>query len=296
MDEITVLPDQSEIVHYDDPSFPLYLKRKSLSLYPFKRILCHWHQEFEFLCVEKGELSYYVDGTIVKIHQGEAIFVNSRNPHYGFSDNGEDCTYICLVFQPSLLANCPFVGSEFVNPLWQDPSLSFLVFPSKSSLLLKEEMESMFILLEKKESSYPLKVLAHLYFFWADFLALKGQEKQLDLGHTRQGLLVQKMLVYIYAHYAEKVSVSSIAESCAISESYAIHLFSELLHASPIAYLTSYRIGKSEEFLQDPEKGISEVAREVGFESPAYFSETFRKEKGYSPREYRRLLLEKRVA
>lgn len=231
MDEITVLPDQSEILHYDDPSFPLYLKRKSLSLYPFKHILCHWHQEFEFLCVEKGEINYYVDGAIVKIHQGEAIFVNSRKPHYGFSDNGGDCTYICLVFQPSLLANCPLLGSEFVNPLWQDHGLSFLVFPSESSFLLKEEMENMFALLEKKESSYPLKVMAHLYSFWVDFLALKGQEKRLGLSHTHQGFLVQKMLVYIYGHYAEKVSVFSIAESCAISESYAIHLFSELLHA-----------------------------------------------------------------
>lgn len=294
MDELTLLSDQSEILHYDDPSFPLYLRRNTLSLYPFKRVLCHWHQEFEFFYVEKGNPNYYVNGVTVKLHEGEIIFINSRYPHYGYSDDGDDSTYLCLVFQPSLLANCRLLEEQYVIPLRQDPTLPYLVFPSKSCLLLKEEMLRMFALLGKKKPSYPLQVLAHLYSFWADFSALKGQEKPHEAFRSRQGLLVQKMLSYIYVHYAEAIAVASIAGSAAISESYAIHLFSDLLHASPIAYLTSYRIEKSEELFQDPEKDISEIAQEVGFESPAYFSETFRKEKGMSPREFRRLLLDKR--
>jgi AraC-like DNA-binding protein/mannose-6-phosphate isomerase-like protein (cupin superfamily) len=296
MDELTVLPDQSEILHYDDPTFPLYLRRNTLSLYPFKHVLCHWHQEFEFFFVEKGNPSYYVNGTTVKLHEGELIFINSRYPHYGFSADGTDSTYLVLVFQPSLLIDCPLIGEEYVTPLRQNPDLPFLVFSKEKCPLLQEEMRTMFTLLERKEASYALKVLAHLYTFWADFLALKGQEKPRVIAHSHQGLLLEKMLTYIYAHYAENLSVSLIAGAAAISESYAIHLFSALLHASPIAYLTSYRIERSEELLKNPENDISEVARQVGFESPAYFSETFRKEKGYSPREFRRLLLEKHVA
>lgn len=48
---------------------------------------------------------------------------------------------------------------------------------------------------------------------------------------------------------------------------------------------TPDRIGK--DILLNPHKTISEVAYELGFEYPPYFSRLFKKKAGMSPSEYR---------
>ena len=101
MESITVLPDQSEILHYENPAFPLFLIRSALSNYSEKRVLCHWHKEMEFFYVEKGRPAYFVNGNIVQLNEGDIIFINSKTLHYGFSPDGEDSVYVCLVFMVS---------------------------------------------------------------------------------------------------------------------------------------------------------------------------------------------------
>jgi AraC-like DNA-binding protein len=295
MDDLTVLPDQSEILHYDDPSFPLYLRRNWLGLYPFKTVLCHWHQEMEFFLVEKGHPSYFVNGTTIPLKEGECLFVNSKIPHYGFSPDGADSTYLVLVFNPSLLAANPLIEENFINPLKNDAETPFLVFDAAKTNELRKEMLFIKDTVDAKALGYQLTVLSHLYAFWNDFLALKGQEKINKLAPSAKTLLLQRMLTYIYGHYKEKITLKDIAQSASLSDGYAIHLFSSLLHASPISYLLSYRVEKAEELLHDFTKDVGEVAEEVGFDNPSYFSEMFKREKGYSPRDYRNILLKEKI-
>jgi AraC-like DNA-binding protein len=295
MDELTVLSDQSEIVHYDDPLFPVYLRRNKLSDYSFMRVFCHWHQEFEFFLTEKGHTSYFVNGNIVNVKEGEMIFVNSRCPHYGFSQDGTDCTYLCLVFQPSLLMADASLGENFITPLKEDSAkIPFLVFSADRCTEIRKEMLSILDLLQKKEPFYSLLVLSHLYAFWSDFLSLKGKEEPAELNHSEKGLLVKKMLAFIYCHYPEKITVADIAASAAVSTSYAIHLFTELLHYPPMTYLNVYRVEKGGELLRESDLDITEISRAVGFFSPSYFAEAFHKEKGFSPRVYREMVLKKK--
>ena len=46
-------------------------------------------------------------------------------------------------------------------------------------------------------------------------------------------------------------------------------------------------IDEAKNILLNPEKSISEVAYELGFESPPYFSSLFKKKEGISPSAYR---------
>jgi AraC family transcriptional regulator, melibiose operon regulatory protein len=294
MDELTVLPDQSEILHYDDPDFPLYLRRNKLSLYPMKRVLCHWHTELEFFLVEKGHPSYFVNGSNLALQEGECLFVNAKYPHYGYSSDGTDSVYLVLVFRPSLLSACPEVANSFLDPLLEDPELPFLLLPANQTSSLRQEMLAIFDLMQKKEEGYPLRVLSHLYSFYGDFLALRGKEKALPSLPSAKSEMLKRMLTFIYSHYGEKITLEDIASSGEISSGYASHLFKDLLQSSPIRYLLSFRIEKSEELLRDRRANINEVAQAVGFESAAYFTEIFKREKGMSPREYRKHLLEEK--
>ncbi len=60
-----------------------------------------------------------------------------------------------------------------------------------------------------------------------------------------------------------------------------------LTGASPSLLIRSVRLHKAKEMLRDPELSIAEVAYEVGFSTPAYFSTTFLEEFGKTPTEWR---------
>jgi AraC-like DNA-binding protein/mannose-6-phosphate isomerase-like protein (cupin superfamily) len=291
MDKLTVLPDQSEIVHYDDPLFPLYLRENTLSLYPLKKVLCHWHPDMEFFYVEKGHPSYFVNGTIVPLKEGEVLFVNSKVMHYGFSPDGIDSTYLCLVFHPSLLSPNPTTADHYVTPVSDNPDLPYVLFSKEVGQGLAKEMTAIFALLQEKKPGYPLLVLSHLYAFWSLFLSLKGQEQEQILGSSEKAVLVKTMLSYLYQHYQEPVSLTDLAQAGALSESYASHLFMAQLGDSPIQYLNRYRLEKGAELLLDPTQRISDIAQAVGFESSSYFTELFKRSKGLSPRDYRKKYL-----
>ena len=55
-----------------------------------------------------------------------------------------------------------------------------------------------------------------------------------------------------------------------------------------VDYLTRLRIEKSKNLLLDPNKRISEIAYEVGFESLTQFNRSFKKLSGQTATQYRK--------
>ena len=92
-DPITkVMQDASEIVRYDEVGIPLYIREGLLSSYPDHRALCHWHEDIEWVQIRSGQMNYYINGKRVLLNAGEAIIVNSRQMHYGYSENSRNVT------------------------------------------------------------------------------------------------------------------------------------------------------------------------------------------------------------
>ena len=57
---------------------------------------------------------------------------------------------------------------------------------------------------------------------------------------------------------------------------------------TPSQFIRSYRLQKGLELLQQGELNISEIAYDVGFTDPSYFSRVFQKEFGKSPSDFLR--------
>jgi AraC-like DNA-binding protein len=57
----------------------------------------------------------------------------------------------------------------------------------------------------------------------------------------------------------------------------------------PLTYLTEWRMQLAEELLADPDRTVAQVARAVGYADQFGFSNAFKRRKGLSPTEYRRL-------
>lgn len=93
---------------------------------------------------------------------------------------------------------------------------------------------------------------------------------------------------YLNEHYAENISLEMLCDISAYSRTTLIQRFKQHLGKTPFQYLNELRIRQAKIILTATSLPISTVAEQCGFRCPYYFSNTFQKHCGESPRSYRK--------
>ena len=97
---------------------------------------------------------------------------------------------------------------------------------------------------------------------------------------------------YIDTNYRESITLDKLAGMAHLNKYYLSHAFQKEYGISPITYLSRRRIEESKYLLGNTSHTLAQVSELLGFSSPSYFSQCFRKAEGISPNEYRRQVRE----
>jgi two-component system, response regulator YesN len=98
---------------------------------------------------------------------------------------------------------------------------------------------------------------------------------------------VQKSIDYIRTHYTENISMNEVAAKVNFSPTYFSRLFKKETAHSFVSYVTLVKLQRSIWLLRRTNQTIEQIAMDLGFNTPNYFSSTFKKEIGLSPSQYR---------
>ncbi|MDX1913728.1 MAG: ATP-binding protein [Saprospiraceae bacterium] len=99
---------------------------------------------------------------------------------------------------------------------------------------------------------------------------------------------LQKMREVVERHLSEvDFEMPQLERAMGMSRSQIFRKVKALTGRSPSMFIRSVRLYRAKELLRDPKLSISEVAYEVGFSTPAYFSTAFLEEFGKNPTEFR---------
>ena len=98
---------------------------------------------------------------------------------------------------------------------------------------------------------------------------------------------VQKGIEYISSNYSYAITVEDIAGYVGVSRSHLFRSFEAVLGLSPKEYLTDFRMKQACYLLEHSSLSITAIANSLGFDNSLYFSKTFPRQKGMSPKEYR---------
>ena len=82
--------------------------------------------------------------------------------------------------------------------------------------------------------------------------------------------------------------MDQLSKAAGMSRSQIFRKIKALTGQSPSVFIRHIRLQKAKELLQSTDMGVSEVAYEVGFSTPAYFSDAFLETFGARPSEVRR--------
>lgn len=98
----------------------------------------------------------------------------------------------------------------------------------------------------------------------------------------------QQVRQYIEANLHRRLYLADLARVANLSISRLSAEFQRWFHVAPMQYLHQQRMRRATILLLDHDRRISDVAFELGFEDPLYFTRQFTKQMGQSPSQYRR--------
>lgn len=289
--EMKLLSDNSEIIPYTLPEFPIYSKKSFLSDYPNMAAPNHWHNDIEFTIILSGKMYYSINGKSYELKEGQAIFVNSAQMHFGYSCDYSECTFICIILNPLILSEISIIKESYMVPICTDTSHPSFIF-DPSIEWQKDFIESLIKIHEfcsNKKDGFQLQIMANIYsIFYSLYHNVKNSKYTQEYHYDKNLDSLHNMIGYIQRNYKNKITLKEIAVSGNVCRSNACEIFQSILNKSPISYLIEYRINNSIKLLNTTSYTITEIALKCGFNSSSYFTEIFHKSLGCTPSQYRK--------
>ncbi|QQE79279.1 helix-turn-helix transcriptional regulator [Alicyclobacillus sp. SO9] len=125
---------------------------------------------------------------------------------------------------------------------------------------------------------------------WIETSGFTFLERVAELVDQTRSAVIEKSIQYIVSHLHEELSLENIARHCSVSHYYLSHLFRKETGSTVTAFVRKARMERALWLLGDSGQTVANIAYQVGFQDPNYFSKTFRTYFGKSPSEFRRLL------
>lgn len=100
---------------------------------------------------------------------------------------------------------------------------------------------------------------------------------------------IEKVLLIMKNNIKNNCTLKQLADSVNMSKYHFARLFKQIIGYTPIEYYNRLKIQKACELLDTTDCSNKEISDNLSFSSPFYFSETFKRITGCSPKEYKRL-------
>lgn len=113
---------------------------------------------------------------------------------------------------------------------------------------------------------------------------LASAEAKTQIETTRHAL--DKAAAFMEERYGEELTVRQLAGIAGLSPKYFADLYKKTFGISAVDALTKLRIDKAKRLMLQGERLMKDIAQEVGYADPFYFSRKFKQICGISPTEY----------
>ena len=255
---------------------------KKNKLCPFKVLtvrktgigICNWHTTPEIILITDSTGTVKYGGETLKIKKGDTVIVNSGALHCFFSDGTMD--FIGIIIDDD------FCKENGISP----ESLDFerIVNDSRAEELVRLCAAIIGQYQEKREPILAAKARAQILELLV-FLAEGHSKKALENAQAKNQSedYVKRIIGHLIDNYTDSVTLEGLAALCGITKFHLARVFKHYTRETIFTYLNALKCKNAQKCL---EKGMSvtETATRCGFESVSYFSRTYKRVMGTTPR------------
>ena len=251
------------------------------------------HDFWELVFAEKKQILCTADGQQTTLNEGELIF-HKPNEFHSLSANGKDSPNVLIIsFACKSPAMSYFEGKKFSPDKkltrylfsilnegkktfeipYSDPETKKMQVnknpPLGGGQIIKNNLELFLIHLLRSETEKKAESL---------FLAEKDYDNRTANAVTR----------YLWAHVFDRVSMDDVSRELNYNKSYIFRQFKMATGSTVMEYFISIKIEKAKQMLDEGVLNVSQIAYALSFDTPNYFTKTFKKHVGVTPVVYRK--------
>lgn len=240
------------------------------------RSLPHTHHHAELFFLISGRGQFQVDAQRFPVHFGSLVVVNPYVVHTELSSPEEPLEYIVMGLSDIQFHTQDSQDQRYFHIENTEDQAAYYFY---LQMILQESSQM--------QENYTA-VCANLLQAFLLQLRRRLLKRSMSINRTRADTACALIKQYMDEHYAEHISLDSLAEMAHMSKYHLAHSFQAELGCSPMNYLQSRRIAASRRLLELGGYSVSQVSSMTGFSSASYFSQRFKKAMGVTPQEYGR--------
>lgn len=289
--QINIEKNQKEKKEHGNYAFPVYVSVEKIEAYEQGAFLWHWHPEVELTWIVSGEMEYHVNDQKYDLAEGEGLFGNSNTLHSGYRKGDSECTYISITFHPRFL-----YGYE--SSILQTKYVEFIVgndqWPSmklERNLVWHQElikwMREIYRLWGERPEDYEMQIHIILMKIWQKLYQYFTKQPEKEKPRREHIQRLRDMVSYMEERYNQDISLKDVASHVNICRSECCRFFKKHMNMTIFEYLMFLRVQKSLPYLKAGES-VTKTAGLVGFASPAYYGQIFKRYMKCTPKEYQK--------
>lgn len=248
----------------------------------------HVHNCFEIGYCHSGQGVFVVEEKIMPYGAGDINVINEREMHLAQSETGTESVWTFVNLDPARLVGGGATEEELLNTsVLGGPWFENIMRPSDRPgicAIVKDIVDE----LREERAGFRSAVRALVWRLMVELHRLVPTARMDAAVRPREAVeRVAPALQYCARNYSRPMSISELADLCALSPTHLRRLFRQATGRSPLEYLTNLRMRMACSLLSSTSRSIQEVCLAVGYASPSSFNRHFRKCIGMAPREWR---------
>ncbi|MBE5036422.1 helix-turn-helix transcriptional regulator [Subdoligranulum sp. DSM 109015] len=250
----------------------------------------HTHHKYEIYYEIEGTRRYFIEDAAYVVNAGSVVLIGENQIHKTGTIGDGPSSRIAIIFRPEYLQEIcnSFADVDFFDFLGKRGNHLLNSISVKQQNRIFAMMQQMMSLQgeEGQDVKAANKMMLATLLLYLKHLCQMQRERGGDSGRV-SNRIIDQIQSYISLHYAEKLTLTGIAEKFYISPYYLSRLFKKTINLSLVEYINGIRIKAAQSLIEKTDDSIADVAGKTGFMTTAHFRRVFKDATGFSPQQYR---------
>lgn len=217
-------------------------------------------------------------------HPANAVFFLSKGQVHYFCEESENKGYL-YHFNDIFLQRSPNSLSEIEYRIFNEIGQPFIVLPDMEEKHFEFLTGRLFAEIEEKGFNYREQIYHYVQILLLGIERLKREmPSAVKLDDNFEIALQFKRLVR--SHIMEFNTVAFFSESLGVSDKKLTSIIKKYYHTTPANFIHQAKVMEAKRLLSNTRLSKKEIAYQLGFEQPTYFSKYFKKYTSLTPKEF----------
>ncbi len=251
------------------------------------------HDFWELIYIDKGRITCNVDGEDVSLEEGEILFHKPLEYHIHMTGEAGASMFIVS-----------FVSKSEAIHFFENKRMRLDRDLLKFIYMLIEESRLVFSLRDTNHQTKKMPFLSHPAL--GGLQAITNILEILLINLMREGseeegnpafiikedfdeYITNQVIAYLGENIGKNVKMEDICHHLNYTKSYLFRQFKSVTGQSIMAYFTTLKVKEAKRLLRETEMSVTDIAAALAFDTPNYFSKTFKRVSGYTPMQYKKM-------